>query len=66
MVFFNSVVLVFFSITGQVIMSSFVAFGFARLRCKGKNLIFFSVALNHDDTPPTDNHDPSVCDILKV
>jgi len=49
--FFNSVVLVFFSITGQVIMSSFVAFGFARLRCKGKNLIFL-VLLSTMMIPP--------------
>lgn len=38
--FFNSVVLVVFSIIGQVFASSFVAYGFARLKGRGKNIIF--------------------------
>jgi len=38
--FFNSVILVIFSIIGQVFASSFVAYGFARLKGRGKNIIF--------------------------
>jgi len=38
--FFNSVILVVFSIIGQVFASSFVAYGFARLKGRGKNIIF--------------------------
>jgi len=38
--FFNSNILVVFSIIGQVFASSFVAYGFARLRGRGKNIIF--------------------------
>lgn len=36
----NSVKLVLWCVLGQVVASSFVAFGFARLRAKGRNLIF--------------------------
>lgn len=48
---FNSIVLVFFSIAGQVIMSSFVAFGFAKLKYKRKNIIFL-VLLSTMMIPP--------------
>jgi multiple sugar transport system permease protein len=37
----NSLVLVFFSIIGQVFVSSLVAYAFARLRAPGKEIIFF-------------------------
>jgi len=36
----NSLVLVFFSMIGQVFVSSLVAYAFARLRAPGKNIIF--------------------------
>lgn len=36
----NSVVFVVFCVIGQVFASSFVAYGFARLRARGKNLLF--------------------------
>lgn len=36
----NSFVLVFFSIVGQLFASSFVAFGFARIKYKYKNILF--------------------------
>ena len=36
----NSIIFVFFCIVGQVFSSSYVAFGFARLRAKGKNVLF--------------------------
>jgi multiple sugar transport system permease protein len=36
----NSLVLVFFSIVGQVMVSSLVAYAFARLRAPGKEIIF--------------------------
>jgi multiple sugar transport system permease protein len=36
----NSLVLVFFSIVGQVLVSSLVAYAFARLRAPGKEIIF--------------------------
>lgn len=38
--FKNSMYLVIFAIIGQVISSSFVAYGFARLRGRGKNTLF--------------------------
>ena len=38
--FLNSVIIAGFSIFGQVFVSSFVAYGFARLRAPGKNLLF--------------------------
>jgi multiple sugar transport system permease protein len=37
----NSLVLVFFSMLGQVLVSSMVAYAFARLRAPGKEIIFF-------------------------
>jgi multiple sugar transport system permease protein len=36
----NSIVLVFFSMVGQVLVSSMVAYSFARLRAPGKEIIF--------------------------
>jgi multiple sugar transport system permease protein len=36
----NSCVIVFFSVIGQVLVSSLVAFGFARLRAPGKKVLF--------------------------
>jgi multiple sugar transport system permease protein len=36
----NSFILVFFSMIGQVFVSSMVAYGFARLRAPGKNILF--------------------------
>ncbi len=36
----NSLILVFFSIVGQVLVSSLVAYAFARLRAPGKEIIF--------------------------
>jgi multiple sugar transport system permease protein len=36
----NSVILVFFSVIGQVLISSLVAYAFARLRAPGKEIIF--------------------------
>lgn len=38
--FKNSMYLVVFAIIGQVLSSSFVAYGFARLRGRGKNILF--------------------------
>ncbi|MCJ7842253.1 carbohydrate ABC transporter permease [Lederbergia sp. NSJ-179] len=38
--FKNSVILVVFAIIGQVLSSSFVAYGFSRLHGRGKNLLF--------------------------
>ncbi|MCU9613090.1 carbohydrate ABC transporter permease [Caldibacillus lycopersici] len=38
--FKNSIILVIFAIIGQVLSSSFVAFGFSRLNGKGKNFLF--------------------------
>ncbi|NCC63785.1 MAG: carbohydrate ABC transporter permease [Spirochaetia bacterium] len=36
----NSIKLSFFAIVGQLLVSSFVAYGFARLRARGKNIVF--------------------------
>jgi multiple sugar transport system permease protein len=36
----NSLIIAFFNIVGQVLASSLVAYGFARLRAPGKNLLF--------------------------
>lgn len=49
--FFNSIILVVFSIIGQVFASSFVAYGFSRLRARGKNIIFM-VLLSTMMIPP--------------
>jgi len=38
--FLNSLILVTFAIIGQVLASSMVAYGFARLRAPGKNILF--------------------------
>lgn len=38
--FKNSVLISFLAIVGQVVVSSFVAYGFARFRASGKNIIF--------------------------
>ncbi|GAA0086636.1 carbohydrate ABC transporter permease [Clostridium sp. MB05] len=36
----NSIILVVFCVIGQVFASSFVAYGFARIRARGKNILF--------------------------
>ncbi len=48
--FVNSAVIVLINMAGSILSSSFIAFGFSRLRFAGKKLVVCPVIVYNDDT----------------